>query len=389
MKKICIVTATRAEYGLLRCLIEDIQSSSSLELQLIVTGTHLSPEYGMTVDEITDDGFLIDDKIEIMLSSDSPVGVSKAMGLAQISFAESFERLNPDAVLVLGDRYELLPIALAAVVGRIPVIHLNGGELTEGAIDEVIRHSLTKLSALHFTAIEEYRRRVIQMGEHPQFVFNVGEVGLDNLSRINLLNKEDFESSIDSKLKTRNLIITYHPETTKSLEANITDFNELLESLKVLEDTLLIFTKSNADVGGKAINNVIDDFVESHSNAICFNSLGRVRYLSALKFVDAVIGNSSSGVVEAPTFNVATINIGDRQKGRVRAESVIDVSPLKDEIYEALQTVYSAEYVEMLRSVSNPYGQGDSSSQVVKVLEDINFDNLTVKSFFDVSFDYA
>jgi len=389
MKKICVVTATRAEYGLLKCLMEDIQSSSFLELQLIVTGTHLSPEYGMTVDEITDDGFLIDDRIEIMLSSDSSIGVSKAMGLAQISFAESFGRLCPDAVLVLGDRYELLPIALAAVISRIPVIHLNGGELTEGAIDEVIRHSLTKLSSIHFTAIDEYRDRVIQMGEHPKLVFNVGEVGLDNLSRISYLNKEDFELSIGSKLSKCNLLITYHPETTKSLDANIADFNELLKSLKELEDTLFIFTKSNADVGGKKINNLIDDFVENHPNAICFNSLGRVRYLSALKFVDAVIGNSSSGIVEAPSFKVASINIGDRQKGRVRAESVIDVSPAKHEISNALKTVYSTGYSEVLCNVYNPYGQGDSSSQVVKILEDINLDNLTIKSFFDVSFTHA
>jgi len=389
MKKICIVTATRAEYGLLRCLMEDIQLSASLELQLIVTGTHLSPEYGMTVDEITNDGFSIDDKVEIMLSSDSSIGVSKAMGLAQISFAESLERLGPDAVLVLGDRYELLPIALAAVISRIPVIHLNGGELTEGAIDEVIRHALTKLSSLHFTAIEEYRRRVIQMGEHPKTVFNVGEVGLDNLNRISYHNKDDFEISIGSKLSKRNLLVTYHPETTKSLDSNVADFNELLNSLRELLNTLLIFTKSNADVGGKKINNLIDDFVDNHPNAICFNSLGRVRYLSALKYVDAVIGNSSSGIVEAPSFNVASINIGDRQKGRVRAESVIDVSPTQHEIRDALKTVYSTGYSEVLRNVSNPYGQGDSSAQVVKILEDINLGNLTIKSFFDVSFTHA
>lgn len=388
MRKVCVVTATRAEYGLLKCLLEDINLDDVLQLQIISTGTHLSPEFGLTNQQIEADGFHVDKKIEILLSSDTAIGVSKSMGLAQISFAEAFDELKPDVVLVLGDRYELIPIVTAANIARIPVAHLSGGELTEGAIDELIRHAITKLSQLHFTAMDEYSKRVIQMGEQPKRVFNVGEVGLDNLQRMTLLSQEEFELSIDRSLKSKNLLITYHPETTQDIKEIKTDFEKILDALNEIEDTLLIFTKANADVGGRLINKMIDDYVaENTDKAIAFTSLGQLRYLSALQYVDAVVGNSSSGIVEAPSFKVATINIGDRQKGRVRAQSTLDVNVCKNEIEQALRTSSSKEFKELLNTIVNPYGQGNSSKKVVEVLKTVELKNLKSKLFYDIDYE--
>lgn len=387
MRTICIVTATRAEYGLMKCLIEDIHNDTDLELQLIVTGSHLSPEFGFTIQQIEKDNFPISKKIEILLSSDSPVGVSKSMGLAQISFAEAFDELKPDIVLVLGDRYELLPIVSSANIARIPVAHLNGGEITEGAIDEIIRHSVTKLSQIHFTAIDEYAKRVVQMGEQPETVFNVGEVGLDNFKRISFLTKDEFEHSIGRSLKEKNVLITYHPETTISLEDNINNFQQLLDSLDKLENTLLIFTKANTDVGGRAINAIIDSYVQDNEeNSVAFSSLGQVRYLSALQYIDCVVGNSSSGIVEAPTFKVASINIGNRQLGRLSANSVIHVKADTKQIDEALSKIYTTTYQQKLSVVKNPYGEGNSSNKVIQVLKNIDLASLNTKSFYNIDY---
>lgn len=387
MRTICIVTATRAEYGLMKCLIEDIHNDTDLELQLIVTGSHLSPEFGFTIQQIEEDNFPISKKIEILLSSDSAVGVSKSMGLAQISFAEAFDELKPDIVLVLGDRYELLPIVSSANIARIPVAHLNGGEITEGAIDEIIRHSVTKLSQIHFTAIDEYAKRVVQMGEQPETVFNVGEVGLDNFKRISFLTKDEFEHSIGRSLKEKNVLITYHPETTISLEDNINNFQQLLDSLDKLENTLLIFTKANTDVGGRAINAIIDSYVQDNEdNSVAFSSLGQVRYLSALQYIDCVVGNSSSGIVEAPTFKVASINIGNRQLGRLSANSVIHVKADTKQIDEALSKIYTTTYQQKLSVVKNPYGEGNSSNKVIQVLKNIDLASLNTKSFYNIDY---
>lgn len=387
MRKICVVTATRAEYGLLKCLLEDIQNDSVLELQLISTGSHLSPEFGLTNQQILDDGFVVNKTVEILLSSDTPVGVSKSMGLAQISFSEAFDELKPDIVVVLGDRYELIPIVSAANIARIPVAHLSGGELTEGAIDELIRHAITKLSQLHFTAMDEYSTRVIQMGEQPERVFTVGEVGLDNLLRMQLMSKDEFENSISCKLKERNLLFTYHPETTQDIAEVERDFREILSALDTLEHTLVIFTKANADVGGRLINKMIDKYVaENTEKAIAFTSLGQLRYLSALQYMDAVVGNSSSGIVEAPSFKLATINIGNRQKGRVRANSTIDVSVNKADLTSALAEVYDPEFMASLKHVVNPYGRGNSSEKVVQTLKTVELSSLKTKQFYDVKY---
>lgn len=384
-RKICVVTATRAEYGPLKALLEDIKNDSELELQIISTGTHLSPEYGLTNQQILNDGFFINKKIEILLSSDTAVGVSKSMGLAQISFAEAFEELKPDILLVLGDRYELIPIVSAANVSLIPVAHISGGEVTEGAIDELIRHAVTKLSHLHFTAMNEYSQRVIQMGEQPERVFTVGEVGLDNLLRMKLMSRDEFEESIGRKLNKKNILFTYHPVTTQDIYEVERDFNQILLGLEQLHDTLIIFTKANADVGGRLINKMIDEYVEKHSEkAIAFTSLGQLRYLSALQYVDAVVGNSSSGIVEAPSFKVATINIGNRQKGRVKAKSTLDIGVDAAELVSALQTINTSEFQARLTKVKNPYGQGNSSRKIVDILKKVDLKILKTKRFYDI-----
>jgi GDP/UDP-N,N'-diacetylbacillosamine 2-epimerase (hydrolysing) len=385
-KKILVITGTRAEYGLLSNVMRLLQNDSDFELQIIATGTHLSPEYGYTYNEILDDGFNINKKIEIVLSSDTSVGVSKAMGLAQISFAEAFDDLQPDLVLVLGDRFEILAAVSSALVARIPVAHLSGGEKTEGAIDESIRHSLTKMSHLHFTATEEYRKRVIQLGENPSSVFNVGEVGLDNIKLLKLMSKEEFEESINFKLKKKSIIITFHPVTLEKGEA-IKQFEELINAVDQLEDTSIIFTHSNSDMEGRKIINLIDKYVSKNSDkAIAFPSLGYRRYLSALQFMDAVVGNSSSGIVEAPSFKKATINIGNRQKGRIQAKSTINCEPRTNDILNAFKTAFSNEFQSKLKEVTNPYGQGNSSQKLIDVLKNTDYKSLLHKEFCDINF---
>lgn len=384
-RKICIVTGTRAEYGLLYWLMREIEADDGLELQLIVTGMHLSPEFGLTYKEIEKE-FKIDKKIEMLLSSDTSVGISKSMGLAQISFADAYEELKPDIVVVLGDRYEIFSATSTAMIARIPIAHLHGGETTEGAFDESIRHSITKMSHLHFTATEEYRNRVIQLGEHPDRVFNVGGMGIENIKRLELLGKEEFEKSIDFRLNDKNILVTFHPVTLENATAK-EQFQELLNAIEELEDTNIIFTKANSDTDGRVINQMIDEYVAKNSHkAIGFISLGQLRYLSALQFVDAMVGNSSSGLAEAPSFQIGTINIGDRQKGRIKAKSVIDCEPDKQSIKKAFEKLYSNEFQELLTTVKNPYGDGCASEKAVEVLKSVSLDKILKKSFYDIRF---
>lgn len=381
-RKICVVTGTRAEYGLLYWLIKEIEANKDLELQIIVTGMHLSGEFGLTYKEIEKE-FKIDKKIEMLLSSDTAVGISKSMGLAQISFAESYEELQPDILVVLGDRYEIFSAVSAAMIARIPIAHLHGGETTEGAFDEAIRHSITKMSHLHFTATEEYKNRVIQLGENPSRVFNVGGMGIENIKRLNLLAKEEFEESIDFKLNKKNILVTFHPVTLESSTAK-EQFQNLLDAIDELQDTNIIFTKANSDTDGKIINKMIDTYVGKNIHkSVFFTSLGQLRYLSALQYVDAVVGNSSSGLLEAPSFKIGTINIGDRQKGRIKASSVIDCKPNKTSILEAFTKVYSREFQEILKTTTNPYGQGCASTKVVEELKKVNLNTILKKVFYD------
>ena len=381
-RKICVVTGTRAEYGLLRWVIDGIHRASDLQLQIIATGMHLSPEFGFTYREIEKDGFYIDRKVEMILSSDTTVGLAKSMGLGLIGFGEALQQLQPDLMLVLGDRFELLSAAAAAMVARIPVAHLHGGEATEGVIDEPIRHSITKMSHLHFVAAEEYRKRVIQLGEHPSRVFLVGGLGIDNIKNLDLLDRSAFESSIDFKLGPKNLLITFHPVTLEK-ETSAKQMAELLSALEFLKDTHLIFTMPNADTSGRVLFNLIDQFVDKHPHARSYTSLGQLRYLSCIQHVDGVVGNSSSGLIEVPSFSKGVINIGDRQRGRLKADSVIDCSPEENAITEALQRLYSKEFQLNLKNVRNPYGEGGASERVVHILKNASLSSILKKRFFD------
>ena len=383
MRKICIVTGTRAEYGLLYPLIKKIANNKDLTFQLIVTGMHLSHEFGLTYKDIEKE-FKIDKKIEILLSSDTHISISKSMGLAQISFSEAFDELKPDILLVLGDRYEIFAASSAAMIAKIPIAHIHGGETTEGAFDEAIRHSITKISHLHFTATEQYKNRVIQLGENPSRVFNVGALGVENIKTLKLLNKDQFENFIDFKLGSKNILVTFHPVTLENATAK-EQFEELLKSIDKLKDTKIIFTKANSDTDGRVINQMIDEYVFKNSDkSIEFTSMGQLRYLSALQFMDAVVGNSSSGIIEAPSFKIATINIGNRQKGRIQSSSTINCEPLEKHISEALDIALSKEFKENSIKIINPYEGLDTSDTIIKILSDTNLNNILNKSFWDI-----
>ena len=385
MRKICVITGTRAEYGLLYWVMKSIEQDKELQLQLIVTGMHLSTEFGLTYKQIEKDGFHIDKKIEILLSSDSPVGISKSMGLAMISFSEAFEELQPDLVLVLGDRFEIFSAVSSAMIGRIPTAHCHGGEATEGVIDESIRHSITKMSHIHFCSTEDYKRRIIQLGESPKSVYNVGALGIENINKLKLLSREDFEDSISFKLdKKYSFLVTFHPVTLEKSTAG-EQINQLLEAIDNIDDCNIIFTKSNSDTDGRIINKRIDEYVKNNPDkSVCFTSLGQLRYLSALKYMDCVIGNSSSGLIEVPSFKTATINIGDRQKGRIFGDSVISCSSNTEDIEKAIKKSISIDFKENILSVANnPYGEGNSSDIIVEVLKKTALKGILKKQFHD------
>lgn len=385
MKKICVVTGTRAEYGLLKPLIKRIEEDAEVELQLVVTGMHLSPEFGLTYKEIEEDGYIITDKNEMLLSSDTPNGITKSVGLATIGFADIFTRIQPDMVVLVGDRFETYAAATSAMIHRIPIAHIHGGELTEGAIDDAIRHSITKMSTLHFTSTEEYRRRVIQLGEQPERVHCVGALGVENIKKQQLLSKEQLEESIKFRLDKPYVVITYHPVTLESDTAE-EQFINLLNALDKMEDYKFIFTKANADTDGRIINQLIDEYVARNKDkAVAFTSLGMVRYLSALKYCEMVIGNSSSGLLEAPSFHIPTVNIGNRQKGRVRAESVIDCGYSKDNIIEVLQKAEQMRNSGCLKRVTNPYEGKETSKTILDTMKVyLNKRNNVIKTFYDI-----
>lgn len=387
MKKICVVTGTRAEYGLLKPLIDKINKDDNLELQLIVTGMHLSPEFGMTYNEIINDGYTVDEKIEILLSSDTAVGISKSMGLATISFAEAFERLKPDMLVVLGDRFEIFSVCSSAVVAKIPIAHLHGGETTEGAFDEAFRHAITKMSYLHFTSTEEYKKRVIQLGENPERVFNVGAIGVENILKMDLMSKEELEQSIGFKLGNSFSLVTFHPVTLENRTSE-EQVREVLDALDSFEDMKYIITKANSDSDGRIINKVIDEFCElNKEKVISFTSMGYKRYLSAMKYCDLVIGNSSSGIIEAPSFKKATINIGDRQKGRTQAKSVINCRPIKKEIVESINYARSNSFKDILNDVVNPYEKEDTSKKIIMEIKKVLNNPIDIKkSFYNIEF---
>ncbi|WP_297417044.1 UDP-N-acetylglucosamine 2-epimerase [Clostridium sp.] len=384
-KNICVVTGTRAEYGLLKRLIFKLSDNINFHTKIVATGMHLSPEFGLTYKEIEKDGLKIDEKIEILLSSDTPESISKSMGLTIISFSEYFKRTQPDLIIILGDRYEILSVCCAAMNARIPIAHLYGGETTEGAIDECIRHAITKMSYLHFTSTEKYRNRVIQLGENPDRVFNVGALGVENILKTQLLLKSELEEQISFKLDKPYAVVTFHPVT---LEENNVEyqFQQLLNACSKYKDMKFIFTKANSDANGRIINYMIDKYVLENSNSVGFESLGMLRYLSAVKYCSMVIGNSSSGIVEAPTFNIPTINIGNRQKGRLKVETIIDCEAETNEIILSIDKAKSNEFQEITKNYINIFGDGNTSERISKIIQEFLLEekiNLN-KEFYDL-----
>ncbi|MHB8475480.1 MAG: UDP-N-acetylglucosamine 2-epimerase [Steroidobacteraceae bacterium] len=381
-RKICVVTGTRADYGCLRWVMDGIRKTPGLELQIMATGMHFSPEFGLTYREIEQDGFVIDSKVEILLSSDTPAALAKSMGLGLIGFGDALQLLRPDLMLVLGDRFEIFSAAAAATVARIPIGHAHGGETTEGAFDEAMRHSITKMSHLHFVAAEEYRKRVMQLGEDPGRVFLVGGLGVDKIKRMNLLGREALEAALGFKLGGKNLLITFHPATLEDA-TSAEQMRELLCALETIDDTHLIFTMPNADTGGRAVMAMIEQFVANRLGARAYTSLGDLRYLSCIRHVDGVVGNSSSGLTEVPSFGKGTVNIGDRQRGRLKAASVIDCKPDREAIRAALHQLFSPVFRATLPAVRNPYGEGGASEKIVRLLKDYPLESILKKSFHD------
>lgn len=386
MKTVCVLTATRAEYGLLKRVILALNHDEKIQVKVAVTGMHLSPEYGLTYQEIEDDGIIIDRKIEILLSSNSGESICKSMGLAMIGFGEYFAVLKPDMLVVLGDRYETLSVCIAAMNMQIPIAHIHGGETTEGAIDEVIRHAITKLSYLHFTSTEMYRRRVIQLGEAPNRVFNVGALGIENILQEELLTNEELEGALQFALGNSYAVVTFHPVTLEKATSKM-QTQELLTALDCFPNMKFIFTKANADADGKVINELLQRYVEKHlHNCILVSSLGNKRYLSALQNCDMVIGNSSSGIIEAPAFKIPTVNIGDRQKGRVQTNSIINCQPVKEDIIRAIEKAKIMKAKDNLCNPINIYGNGTTSEQIAtEIKKALEGNSLNLKKeFYDL-----
>jgi UDP-hydrolysing UDP-N-acetyl-D-glucosamine 2-epimerase len=384
MRNICVVTGSRAEYGLLYWLLKAIQADAELQLQLIVTGMHLSPEFGLTWREIVADGFTINRKVEMLLSADTPSGISKSMGLGLIGFADALQDLQPDVLVLLGDRFEIFVAAQAAMNQRLPIAHIHGGELTEGAVDDAIRHAISKLAHLHFTTTEVYRQRVIQLGEQPDRVFNVGAPGLDNIFKLPLLDKLQLEHALDFSLGKRNILITFHPVTLEDATVG-EQFQQLLLALDSFADLHIIFTHGNADADGRVISAMIENYRRMHPARVAnFVSLGSLRYLSTLRLMDAVVGNSSSGLLEAPALKIPTVNIGDRQRGRICADSVIHCLPQAEAICRAMHTAFSADFAARVRNVTNPYGAGGASEKIKNILKQTALVGLLKKQFYDL-----
>ena len=381
--KVCVITGSRAEYGLLRLIMQGIDKNPTLTLQIIVTGSHLPKDFGFTYKEIENDGFKINYKVEMLHNSDSPSGIAEAMGLGISGCGRAIEELKPDLIILLGDRYEIMAAAAAALVAKIPVAHIHGGEVTIGAFDDALRHSITKMSHLHFVATQLARKRVIQLGEDPNSVHLVGGLGVDIINNTKILDKSELERELNLKFLGKSLLITFHPET---LEERSTEnqLGELLEALNPILDTTLIFTAPNADPGGVIITKMLEEFIGLHPNAYFYKSLGQQKYLSVIAQVDGVIGNSSSGLLEVPTFKKGTINIGDRQLGRELSQGVINCKPTKESIILALEKLYSKDFREIVSNCVNPYGEGGASLRILNVIQELSLVEITKKTFHDL-----
>ena len=366
-------------------IIKRLHESTKSELQLLVGGMHLSPEFGMTVTQIEEDGFPITERLEFLLSSDSPVGVAKSMALALMSAAESIQRHKPDLIVLLGDRFESMAVAQAARVARVPIAHIHGGEATEGLIDEAVRHSITKMAHLHFTATDEYRTRVIQLGEDPSSVFNFGAPGIDSILRLELIARENISEAIGFALKDKYFLVTYHPVTLEP-DGALDSLRNLLQALDQFSNYQVIITYPNADTHGRALLQLLEEYQDKNSSRVhLVSSLGQLRYLSLMRYCSAVIGNSSSGLIEAPSFKVPTVNIGSRQRGRVYGETVINTSETYSSIYDAIRKSISKPFKEKCDDSMNPYGNGSSSDKIVDIIESTAFNSLIFKSFHDLA----
>lgn len=382
--KIAVITGSRAEYGLLFPLMKLLRADDFFRLQTIVTGMHLSPEFGLTYKQIEVDGFEIERKIEMLLSGDSDAAITKSIGLGMIGFADAFEQLKPDLIVLLGDRFETFAAATAGYLAKIPIAHLHGGETTEGATDEALRHAITKMSYLHFTSAEEYRKRVIQLGESPERVFNVGAIGLDNIKSLELLSREELSKQLGHDFNEPTVLVTYHPVTLENNTAEA-QIAELFAALDEFPDLDIIFTLPNADADGRIIIKRIEEYVQANENrAKSFTSLGQLRYLSALQFVKAAIGNSSSGILEVPSFHIPTINIGDRQTGRIKPESVIDAANDKNSIVEAIKKALSKDFAQICENTVSPYGDGNAANRILQILKRFNNIKSLKKTFHDL-----
>jgi GDP/UDP-N,N'-diacetylbacillosamine 2-epimerase (hydrolysing) len=383
-RKICVVTGSRADYGLLKLVMKGIKVDPDLALQIIATGMHLSPTYGLTYKEIEGDGFVIDYMVESLLLSDTPADIAQATAKSMMGCAKAFGELEPDLVLILGDRFEILAAATAAVLARIPIAHIHGGEVTVGAYDEAFRHSITKMANIHFVATEEYRRRVIQLGENPSSVHFVGGLGVDAIRHLNFLSKDEIEQTLGIKFSSKSLLVTFHPSTLEELTP-IEQVNELLAALIERPEIMLIFTMPNADTGGLEIMEQINKFVKERSNAYSFKSLGQQQYLSCMAQVDGILGNSSSGILEAPSLKVGSINIGTRQLGRVQSESVINCVINKEHITSSIDKLYSRGFQLVLDNCTSPYGEGGASNKIIKMLREYKLDGISRKVFYDLT----
>ena len=385
MRKICIFTGTRAEYGIMSRLFRMIEDDPELQLQIIATNMHLSPEFGMTYKEIEADGFKIDKKVEMLLSSDTANGTVKSMGLASIGFADALEDLKPDLAIILGDRYEMLVAASACLIYKIPLAHLFGGAITEGAYDDAIRHCISKMAHLHFTETEDYRRRVIQLGEQPNHVFCVGALGVDNIRNEEIMPLQDLEKSLNFHLGEKFLLVTFHPVTMEAATSADQCDNLLTALSEVNDEYQLLFTLPNSDTDGRIIINKVKDFVAKNSDkAFAITSLGKKRYYSALKYTTAVVGNSSSGLIEAPSFNIPTLNIGNRQQGRTRGETVIDVPATLEGMREGLKKVLSANFIAKCKTATNPYEKANTLETIFNTIKTYPLDGITKKTFYNL-----
>lgn len=384
-KKIWVITGSRAEYGLLKPLIKKIKTDGRFKLEIIVTGQHLAGQYGLTFREIQKDGFKVSKKVKMLLAGDSQRCITESAALGVAKFGKIFSKQRPDLLIILGDRFEIFAAAIAAFISKVPIAHLHGGELTYSSMDDAFRHAITKMSLLHFVSTFEYKKRVEQLGEDPHRVFNVGAIGIDNIKNIKLLSPFQLQKQLKFKFAKINLLVTFHPSTLENC-TSVSEFNQLLLALDNFKDAKIIFTKPNADVGSKAISRMIDGYIKQNRHrAKAFVSLGTLKYLSLIKNVDAVIGNSSSGIIEVPSFGKPTVNIGGRQGGRIAAKSVINTLAQTKQISKAVKKALSPEFRKFCKAVNNPYDQGNAAGKIYRIIKSKigSLDNIR-KTFYTI-----